>query len=101
MTVYHLMERLSPLGIVTMYWDFYEHDGRPLYLAPTSKPRFQIVCDTNGYGIAGAAGVIATLFAFSHLSFKYPVDAMSEGYAHPLPAPPQQIANPPRSSAID
>lgn len=83
MTVYHLMERLSPLDYRGGLWDFYERDGRPLYLAPTSKPRFQIVCDTNGYEgevSADAAGIIATLFAFSHLSFKYPVDAMSEGY---------------------
>ena len=48
MTVYHLMERLSPLDYRGGLWDFYERDGRPLYLAPTSKPRFQIVCDTNG-----------------------------------------------------
>ena len=83
MTVYHLMERLSPLDYRGGLWDFYERDGRPLYLAPTSKPRFQIVCNTNGYEgkvSADAAGIIATLFAFSHLSFKYPVDAMSEGY---------------------
>ena len=30
---------------------------------------------------AGAAGIIATLFAFSHLSFQYPVDLMAEGYS--------------------
>uniref|UniRef100_UPI0038B2AF3A antirestriction protein n=3 Tax=Bacteria TaxID=2 RepID=UPI0038B2AF3A len=42
MTVYHLMERLSPLDYRGGLWDFYERDGRPLYLAPTSKPRFQI-----------------------------------------------------------
>jgi hypothetical protein len=83
MTIYHLMERLSPLDYCGGLWDFYERDGRPLYLAPTLKHRFQIVCNTNGYEgevSADAAGIIATLFAFSYLSFKYPVDAMSEGY---------------------
>ena len=61
-----------------------ERDGKPLYLAPASKPRLQIICDTNGYEgevSAGAAGIIATLFAFSHLSFQYPVDLMAEGYS--------------------
>ena len=42
MTVYHLMERLSPLDYRGGLWDFYERDGRPLYLAPTSKPRLRI-----------------------------------------------------------
>ena len=84
MTVYHHMERLSPRDYRGCLWDFYERDGKPLYLAPASKPRLQIICDTNGYEgevSAGAAGIIATLFAFSHLSFQYPVDLMAEGYS--------------------
>jgi len=83
MTVYHHMERLSPRDYRGCLWDFYERDGKPLYLAPASKPRLQIICDTNGYEgevTAGAAGIIATLFAFSHLSFRYSVDLMAEGY---------------------
>ena len=84
MTVYHLMERLSPLDYRGGLWDFYERDGRPLYLAPTSKPRFQIVCDTNGYEgevSADAAGIIATLFTCSHLSFRHPSERLPEGFA--------------------
>ena len=83
MTVYHHMERLSPRDYRGCLWDFYERDGKPLYLAPASKPRLQIICDTNGYEgevTAGAAGIIATLFAFSHLSFRYSVNLMAEGY---------------------
>ena len=29
----------------------------------------------------GLGPIIATLFAFSHLSFQYPVDLMAEGYS--------------------
>ena len=81
--VYGLMERLSPLDYRGGFWDFYEQDGQPLYLVPTSKPRYRISCETNGYEgdvSADAAGIIATLFTFSHLSFKYQSDLLAEGY---------------------
>lgn len=83
-TVFHFMEWLSPRDYGGGMWDFYEIDGEPLYLAPTSKPRFRISCEGNGFDgevSADAAGIIATLFTFSHLSFRHESDRLAEGYA--------------------
>jgi len=83
-TLYGLMEWLSPLDYGEGFWNFYEYEGKPLYLVPTSKDRYRITCDTNGYEgevSADAAGIIATLFALSHLSFRYESDLLAEGYA--------------------
>lgn len=81
--VYSLMERLSPLDYGGGFWDFYEHEGKPLFLAPRSKSRFRITGEITGFQgevSAEAAGIIATLFAFSHLSFQHQSDHLSEGY---------------------
>lgn len=81
--VYSLMERLSPLDYGGGFWDFYEHEGEPLFLAPTSKSRFRITGEITGFQgevSAEAAGIIATLFAFSHLSFQHQSEHLSEGY---------------------
>ena len=81
--VYSMMDRLSPLDYGGGFWDFYEHDGKPLFLAPKSGSRFRITGEITGFQgevSAEAAGIIATLFAFSHLSFQYPSDTLSEGY---------------------
>lgn len=81
--VYSLMERLSPLDYGGGVWDFYEHEGKPLFLAPQSKSRFRITGEITGFQgevSAEAAGIIATLFAFSHLSFQYQSEHLSEGY---------------------
>lgn len=82
-TIYSLMERLSPADYGGGLWDFYERGGQPLFLAPTSKPRFRIEPDITmfeGEVSAEAAGIIATLFAFSHLSFRYQSDRLADGY---------------------
>ncbi|ODT65213.1 MAG: antirestriction protein [Pelagibacterium sp. SCN 63-23] len=82
-TVYSLMEWLSPQDYGGGFWNFYEYRGSPLFLAPTSKPRFRIACPTNDYQgevSAEAAGIIATLFAFSHLSLRYRLDRLADGY---------------------
>ena len=81
--VYSLMERLSPLDYGGGFWDFYEHEGKPLFLAPQSKSRFRITGEITGFQgevSAEAAGIIATLFAFSHLSFQYQSERLTEGY---------------------
>ncbi|MGQ3107473.1 MAG: antirestriction protein, partial [Niveispirillum sp.] len=81
--VYGLMERLSPLDYRGGFWDFYEQDGKSLFLAPRSTSRFRITGEITGFQgdvSAEAAGVIATLFAFSHLSFQHQSDRLSEGY---------------------
>ena len=83
-TLYNLMGLLSPRDYGGGFWDFYEHEGKPLYLVPTSRPCYRITCETNGYEgdvSADAAGIIATLFALSHLSFKYESDLLAEGYS--------------------
>ncbi len=47
--VYSLMERLSPLDYGGGFWDFYEHEGKPLFLAPQSKSRFRITGEITGF----------------------------------------------------
>lgn len=82
-TVYRFMEWLSPLDYGGGFWDFYEYRSRPLFLAPTSKPRFRIACKTNDYEgevSSEAAGIIATLFAFTHLSFRHESNLLADGY---------------------
>lgn len=83
--VYSFLEQLSPLDYRGGFWDFYELDGRPLFMAPSSKSRFRITGEITGFQgdvSAEAAGIIATLFTFSHLSFLYPSERLPEGYAH-------------------
>lgn len=81
--VYALMERLSPLDYRGGSWDFFEHESKPLFLAPRSKTGFRITGDVtcfHGEVSAEAAGIIATMFAFSHLSFQFQHDRLAEGY---------------------
>lgn len=81
--VYSLMDRLSPRDYGGGFWNFYEVDGQPLFLAPTSKPRFRIeseITEYRGEVSAEAAGIIATLFTFSHLSFRFESDFLAQGY---------------------
>lgn len=82
-TVYNFMARLSPHDYGGGTWEFCERNSEPLYLYPTSKERYRIICDTNGYEgdvSAEAAGIIATLFALSHLSFACESERMSEQF---------------------
>lgn len=82
-TLYSLMDRLSP-DYGGGSWNFYELDGKPLYLAPDSQSRFRMSWPDNGYQgevSADAAGIIATLFALSYLSFRFTDDRFSEGFA--------------------
>ncbi len=51
--------------------------------SPGADKRFLLFCETNGYVgevSAEAAGIIATLFALSHLSFQHEADQLSEAY---------------------
>lgn len=82
-TLYTMMEWLSPADYGGGFWDFYEFKHKPLYLVPTSRPRYRIICRTNDYSgevSADAAGIMATLFTLSHLSLKYQSDRMAERY---------------------
>lgn len=81
--VYTFMERLSPSDYGGGFWNFYEYAGQPLFMAPTSRPRFRIdnqITEYSGEVSAEAAGIIATLFTFSHLSFRYESDRLVDGY---------------------
>ncbi|WP_011583130.1 MULTISPECIES: antirestriction protein [Chelativorans] len=82
-TVYTIMERLSPYDYGGGFWSFYERDGKPLFLAPDTDRRFRIesaLTEFRGDVSAEAAGIIATLFVLSHLSFKFESDRLAEGY---------------------
>lgn len=82
-TVYTIMERLSPYDYGGGFWNFYERDRQPLFLAPTSKPRFQIesgLTDFRGEVSAEAAGIIATLFVLSNLALRHDSDHLAEAY---------------------
>ncbi|WP_313806620.1 antirestriction protein [Sphingobium sp.] len=76
MLLYTFMQSLSP-DYSGGYWQFFEVGHQPLYLAPNGRDRFQIRCGSNGYDgevSADAAGIIATLFTFSYLSFEFDDD---------------------------
>ena len=81
--VYNVMQLLSPYDYRGGFWNFYEIDGQPLFLAPTSKPRFRIesgITDYRGEVSAEAAGIIATMFVFSHLSIRFESDFLAQNY---------------------
>lgn len=81
--VYQFMSWLAPDDYTGGLWQFHERDGQPLFLSPATDKRFRLFCETNGYVgevSAEAAGIIATLFALSRLSFRHEVDQLSEAY---------------------
>ncbi|AJR26826.1 antirestriction protein [Sphingobium sp. YBL2] len=78
--VYNFLSLFSP-DYRGGYWKFLEAGGRPLYLAPAGQETYRICCQGNGYtGMlsADAAGIVATLFTFSHLSFEVEDDHIVE-----------------------
>lgn len=83
-TVYQLMSWLAPEDYTGGMWRFHEQGRQPLFLSPDTDKRLRISCETNGYqgeASAEAAGIIATLFALSHLSFRHEADQLAETYA--------------------
>ncbi|WP_404933615.1 antirestriction protein [Nitratireductor sp. L15S-10] len=82
-TVYSFMDRLSPHDYGGGFWDFYEYRGKPLFLAPTSRPRLRIEGEITGFRgevSADAAGILATLLALSHLSIRYESELLAQRY---------------------
>lgn len=80
--LYTFMQWLSP-AYRGGYWQFMEACCQPLYLVPIDQPRWRICCRTNGYEgdvSADAAGIIATLFTFSHLSFEAQDNHIAEAF---------------------
>ena len=81
--IYHFMERLSPHDYGGGFWNFYEHRGYPLFLAPAYKTRLRIesgITEFRGEVSAEAAGIIVTLFVLSNLAMRYESEHLSEGY---------------------
>jgi hypothetical protein len=81
--VYQFMSWLAPDDYTGGLWHFHEREGQALFMSPASDSRFRVFCETNGYRgevSAEAAGIIATLFALSHLSFRHDADQLSERY---------------------
>jgi hypothetical protein len=72
----HLYSRLSELSqdYTGGYWNFYDLSNGGCYLAPTAPERLRIVVQGNdfeGTMSADAAGITATLFTLSELSFRF------------------------------
>jgi hypothetical protein len=57
------------------YWDFFDLSNGGCYLAPSNPKGYRIIVDGNGFSgnlDAECAGIVATLFALSHLSMRFP-----------------------------
>ena len=83
-TVYQFMSWLAPEDYAGGMLRFHEQGRQPLFLSPDTEKPFRISCETNGYQgevSAEAAGIIATLFALSHLSFRHEADQLADAYA--------------------
>ena len=71
--VYVFAHQLAP-SYSGGYWHFHELSNGGFFMSPQSDP-LRIQVEGNGYGgtmSAEAAGITFCLFAFSHLSFKFP-----------------------------
>jgi Antirestriction protein len=57
------------------YWDYYDLSNGGCYIAPAGSRQYNICVETNGYSgafDAKGAGIVATLFTLSFLSFRHP-----------------------------
>lgn len=64
-------------------WNYFRTTNGALYMAPEGYGRMRLMCDGNYFDdelSEEAAGIVATLFAMSHLSFRFKSDALSENY---------------------
>ena len=69
------------------FWDFIDLSNGGGYLAPSNSRGYRIVVEGNGFcGTldADCAGIVATLFALSHLSMHYPSVARLADRFHQL-----------------
>ena len=68
-------------------WNFFDLDNGGCYLAPHSDRGFHFIVNGNGFDGTldpDAAGIVATLFALSHLSFRFPSVAVFADRFHQL-----------------
>ena len=57
------------------YWDYFELSNGGCFMAPATSRGYRIIVEGNGFTgtlDAECAGIVATLFALSHLSMGYP-----------------------------
>ena len=69
-TVYAFADRLSS-DYRGGYWAFYRLSNGGFYMAPDEDRMFRVTCENGfeGHLSAGALGITACLYAYSHLSF--------------------------------
>lgn len=82
-SVYTFMEQLCS-DYNGGFWQFFETDDGVLYMAPDGPARMKLAWDGNGFEgemSNDAAGIIATLFALSHMSMAFRgADQLAEHY---------------------
>lgn len=69
------------------YWDFFELSNGGFYMAPKISSPTALSVASNGFEAEmtpDAAGIVACLFAYSHLSFRCPDDSPFGNYYHLL-----------------
>ena len=64
------------------YWQFYALSNGGFYMAPDTEKSFAVACQNYYQGVlsADAPGIVACLYAYSHLSFT-PNEALGRMYA--------------------
>jgi hypothetical protein len=65
------------------FWDFFELSNGGFYMAPKTDKKFHITCSGNFFDdtvSADAAGIIACLHAYSHLSFQTQDDNIADAF---------------------
>ena len=65
------------------YWTYYELSNGGMYMASATHERLRLLVDGNGFEgtvRATAAGIIACLFALSHLSFSLQHERITEHF---------------------
>ena len=80
--VYAFMRRLAA-EYTGGYWNYLELSNGGLYMAPDHDTLFNVCVDTNGFVgsmSADAAGITASLFALSHLSFRISDERIAEHF---------------------
>jgi hypothetical protein len=68
--IYTVTERMAP-DYRGGYWRFYSLSNGGFYMAPETEKTFEVSCENYYRGTlsADALGIVACLYAYSHLSF--------------------------------
>jgi len=79
--IYSITEQMAP-DYKGGYWVFYALSNGGFYMAPDSERAFPLSCQNGYQGVlsADALGIVACLYAYSHLSFS-PKDEIGRMYA--------------------